>query len=227
MEENTSEDDEARERFEESLGISIDNLLEEARADREHQELMRAEGKLPDGTDRDHPEQIVFGDLVWGSCQYDTAADTYYNLLRNAPESLRDVAYVGRVRPIEHIISRAQNYVQEWKQDLLFEYEGHDQEEWASNWVRRTEKEVNNLSTIEDCFALLRNKACDLWHAAPRVCDWVFTHCKLNEIADRTDGVGPVMNMISQGENDRTGTYCALLTFHAGVDESAFMGFDT
>ena len=167
--------------------------------------------------------------MVWGSCQYDTAADTYHKLLRNAPESLRDVAYVGRVRPIEHIISRAQNYVQEWKQDLLFDYEGlgQKQKEWASNRVRRTEEEVNNISTIEDCFTLLRNQADDLWHAAPKVCDWVFTICKLNDIADRTDGVGPIGNIMSQAENDRTGTYCAFLSLYAGVDESAFMGFDT
>ena len=34
------------------------------------------------------------------------------------------------------------------------------------------------------------------------------------DIADRTDGVGPIGNIMSQAENDRTGTYCALLSIY-------------
>jgi len=218
MKENETSEDEARELFEESFGISTDNLLEKARAASEHQERMRAEGKLPDGTDRDYPEQIVFGDLVWGSCQYDTAADTYHTLLRNAPESIEEYPYSSR-REFLAIRNNAVAYLTEYYDDPI----------WADDpeWVSRRLEAMRNVSSIEEIFGVLRNSAWDLWKAAPMVCEWVFADLQMPEIADRTDGVGPHYNMIAQGENDRTGTYCALLTFNAGVDESAFMNFDT
>lgn len=164
-------------------------------------------------------ENIVFGDMVWGSCQYDTAADTYHKLMKAAPENpLVNPPYSSR-REIFAIRDYAVAYLTQYYSDPV----------WADDpeGVSRRLEAMRNVSSIEEIFGVLRNSSWDLWNAAPRVCEWVFADLQMPEIADRTDGVGPIGNIMSQAENDRTGTYCALLTFHAGVNESAFMGFDT
>ena len=163
-------------------------------------------------------EDIVFGDMVWGSCQYDTAADTYHKIMKAAPENIEEYPYSSR-RGFLEIRNNAVAYLTEYYDDPI----------WADDpeWINRRLEAMRNVSSIEEIFGVLRNSAWDLWNAAPRVCEWVFADLQMPEIADRTDGVGPIGNIMSQAENDRTGTYCAFLSIYAGVDETAFMGFDT
>jgi hypothetical protein len=161
-------------------------------------------------------KEIEFGDLHWGSCQYDTAANTYHQILRNGFGDI-EVTFDG-LRPFKEIKAIVYDYFQEeyWDDEFWLEYKD-DQE-----------KEIEAMTTIKDCFVLLRNQAWDLWSAAPMICDWVFLNFETSEIADRTDGRGPSGNQMVQAENDRTGVYCAALHLHADVPEEAFScGFDT
>lgn len=162
-------------------------------------------------------KDIVFGDMVWGSCQYDTAADTYHKIMK-APESIEEYPYPSR-RGFLAIRNIAVVYLTEYYNDPI----------WADDpeGVSRRLEAMRNVSSIEEIFDVLRNSSWDLWNAAPKVCEWVFADLQMPEIADRTDGVGPIGNIMAQAENDRTGTYCAFLSLYAGVDETAFMGFDT
>jgi len=160
-------------------------------------------------------KSIKFGDMVWGSCQYDTAADTFYKIKENGFGDI-EIKF-DSIRPIKEIREQAHDYFEReyWSDPFWIEYKDEQQ------------KTISKIKSIEDCFTLCRDSAWDLWGAAPTICSWVFENYQTSEINDRHDGVGPIGNWNAQAENDRTGVHCAALNIHANVPVSAFMDFDT
>lgn len=170
---------------------------------------------------------MPFGDLSWGSCQYDTAADFYWEIESTKAGIRRKLTSKGisfefkKIRSWDEIKKIAEDHFREnyW-----------ESEDWADYWEKgEKEKRIKafkRIKNVDGLFEYCKNQAWDLWCAAPRIANWVFEGLKLKGVK-KAGGVGPVMNVLVQSDNFKVAVYCALLNAYLGTKEKSFTGFDT
>lgn len=166
---------------------------------------------------------MPFGNLIWGSCQYDTAADFYLNYVKEDSDKMkRKLSKVGvkfeftQVNSFEVIKQAAREFFQK----------NYFEDDFWKEEVPDMRQKFNRIKNINGLFNFMRNQAFDLWTAAHLIAEWTFKNLKI-VCPDNSETYGPSLNQVVQMENNRTGLYCLLLTKYADVSERAFKGFDT
>lgn len=171
---------------------------------------------------------MPWGSFTWGSCQYDSAADFYKEIIGTKRTIGAKLAKKGitatweRLRSWDEIKKLAIKY---------FDRRYFDNKEWQTYYKKSelTEhrKQLLAVKSIDELFEYCKHQAWDLWTAAPTIAEWAFTKLKLHDVPVPDDVRGPIMNQMVQSENNKVGVYCALLNAYFDVKEESFTGFDT
>lgn len=174
-------------------------------------------------------KQIQFGDMCWGSCQYDAAAEMYYELLKTEAETNRDAILnhfeqsLGVSLSAEVVYDKLMN---EMKDTWDPATDDGDQEMYDGVLEAVA---GNSEKTISSCFSLCRDMSWDLWAAAPYIAGLVFPNLDLTKILKTPEGetFGPTLNQLVQSYNGPTGFCCWLLKSFGFAEEPDFIDFDT
>lgn len=165
------------------------------------------------------------GEFSWGSCQYETAAATYA-----AFQKVKDLTSFGEAlvlmgcsfaftkkRTIEEIIALA-------KEDLEEQIKENPNDDFYKEMLEIFIED--DPKTMDDLLNTYKHQAWDLWSAAPFILGLAFEGdgLKIHE-APELMTAGPILNLMSQGENYETGIICAILDYH--YNASDFEGYDT
>ena len=156
-------------------------------------------------------------DVDWGSCQYDTAKAMYdfYFAARNKGLTMAEVVEaigghltIGDIKPLAKI-----------KEAFADERGDEDDAELM--------KEIADAESVDDLFEIARERAMDLWMAAPMIAECCFETFEIGDIPE-SPGFGPILNVAVQSENYYVGLCCAILKDVGLVtDEESFKDFDT
>ena len=184
---------------------------------------------------------VSWGNLEWGSCQYDTAC-AMFKTLELLNEHGYDPTEVIGWGPINSLVK-----LRVIKKDVLLkiiddrlenvkEYLEDDPECYTEELEllknERTKVETTNVNDVKDldkAFVLLKESSWDLWSAAAVISSASFCTDFSNLKSVKSKGVGPILNVQVQSGNYLTGLQCYMLFYHGYVtdpDES-FSGFDT
>jgi len=166
---------------------------------------------------------INFGDLCWGSCQYDAAAEMYRQLCITAKECGR-----SRILTIFEANTFRQQSEEAVYAAICHIYRGSTEDEEELAHVNKVIA-VYPEPTVSNCFKICRSLAWDLWSTAPEIACIVFPDLDLTKVPDthKDKLFGPLLNQIVQSGNDRTGFCCWLLESFGYATEADFMDFDT
>jgi hypothetical protein len=190
-----------------------------------------------DSRTKDQWKEYVNGDTIdqgfrvcrWGSCQYSSAQDffdMYFRIRQDLNmEDTLDVlgcdVHWTKVRPLMHI-----------KWDLLRDELSElakalkERDTWWASCKYEFCSKIFSARSVGDLFKACRSQSWDLWSAADALVHIVLEGFRLK--APSAGGVGPILNMVAQNENYRTGLECALLHDLGLVkDEGSFAHFDT
>lgn len=163
---------------------------------------------------------MPWGDLQWGSCQYDTIADMYYRML--LCDSVQDaLAAIGAEISFDRMMDFEifkETILNEAKDDAKLD----DDPEYWDEQIAALEK-ANNMDELFVCW---RGCAHDLWYALNTAKD-VFINLNISDIP-KSATVGPPMNLAVQADNPVLGIIAALLKQEGYIkDEDSFKNFDT
>lgn len=153
-------------------------------------------------------EKIEFD---WGSCQYDTAAEIYHQLL---DKQLDETKFVESKKIEPDLDALRKEFIDNAKAIL-----DDDEEELKKELIR-----ISKATTPEDFFNIARELAWDLWSAI-FIADYFIDYDIREELELET--FGPILNRLAQGENFRVAVLAYLLTKYYETDEEAFKHFDT
>jgi len=168
-------------------------------------------------------DSIPFYVNRWGSCQYSGALWFYDTFMAMREDlSLEDTLEVLSVE----VDLLPKQKVDILKSDLLhdLELEEDDWEGLDEDYITGLIEQLRDATRVEEVFDVLRGWSWDLWSAAEYVGDKLVG----NITAPDAPGVGPVLNIVVQSENFRTGLRCAMLKELGYVeDDECFKDFDT
>lgn len=155
--------------------------------------------------------------FIWGSCQYQTAAESCL-MFCELEEQL------GRDKILEKL---------NLKFDLVKTFNVTNfQEDLFENFKEcfaeiEDYKRLIKVSNVTDALHFLRDQAWDLWGAAPYIAHMIFLGLDLDELPD-APGLSVEHDAIVDGLEYNTGVACWLLKSYGFVeDEEPFTGFDT
>lgn len=169
------------------------------------------------------------GAYSWGSCQYETAAATYASFEKlkelygfDDALTIMGVKIHGQHRAMADAVSLI---IQDSIQSLE-ENRKEDPESWEDFDQEALDTlQSGKLTTVDDLLNFLRDSSWDLWGAAP----YIAGGCIKGNIEFSSQiglqTAGPLLNQMAQGENYKTGIYCAILNHFYNATE--FEGFDT
>lgn len=172
-----------------------------------------------------------WGDFTWGSCQYDTAADFYKEIVGTKRTIGGKLAKKGitaswtRVRTWDEIKKLALKYFE--KEYFTNPFWVGPNGCWTQKEVDKKRKKLEASNNVDELFEVCKSQSWDLWTAAPCIAKWAFVGLKLHNVPKPEDVRGPILNQLVQGTNNVTAVYCALLHAYFDVKEDAFSGFDT
>lgn len=168
----------------------------------------------------------------WGSCQYETAYETYSKILAEKTFN-KGLKAVGAKVTFKRICTLDEVKKQILKEKTIF---WEEDDSYSKKHNKKNMKALTAAKSVDDLMVMLRSAAWDLWNAAPYISELFFEGLKV--VTPKTKGFGPVMNInkilnwdhrqIVQSENVLVGVYCALLKQYKLVkNESSFKDFDT
>jgi len=173
---------------------------------------------------RGWPDKFNFdwGVCSWGSCQYSGALAVYnlYNEIRkdlNKQDTLEVLGVTFKFTKILSFEEAKKNWLEE-----LNEIYSDDLEFWQEML-----NEAAKASSFDEMFEASKNMSSDLWNTAPTIAENVFQDMQLIDVPAAI-GIGAVMNVLAQSENNTTGLLCALLKDYGMIQhETSFANFDT
>lgn len=187
---------------------------------------------------------ISWGDLEWGSCQYDTAVAMFRTLdtLNANGYDPTEIIGWGKIDTLiknnvdkKMILLRLLNDRVVDVNEMLSE--ANEEEDYNYYFAKLTTlkehiasvKSDDNVKDIDIIFKILRKSSWDLWSAADHVCNRVFGTNFGDLKSIMSPGVGPSLNVAVQSGNNLTALQCYML-YRCGYvsnPDVAFNGFDT
>lgn len=177
-------------------------------------------------------EHDMGGGFSWGSCQYETAYDSYdYFTKALEKHGLSEVLEALESEGIRVDIRLGKDSFNDVKEGLkrkfnnqMKEARENNDEDWYEYGVD-SYKDAEKIKDIDDAFEVLKDSAWDLWTAAPFISKQA--GIRISNMP-KAKGYGPSGNVLVQGSNHEVGLHCALLVHLDLVkDTSSFDGFDT
>jgi hypothetical protein len=133
-------------------------------------------------------------------------------------------------------INTVERVVAAFKESMQHDYE-RDAEKYADDKMWATDyaddladwnEGKDKITDVSECMEWLKDQSWDLWGAAPWIAELCFDKLELLKV-DKAPGVGPILNVFAQGENNDTGFYCWLMYKHGFIDspDVVYDGYDT
>jgi len=161
------------------------------------------------------------GVFEWGSCQYQTAAGFFY-LIREMREDGIPWEQCLSLLGIECNFSKIENNFKNFGGEEIAG--GFDKKEYEA--LFKMPYPPPDPPSAEAAFEMTKDRAWDLWGAAPTIAEWCFKDLKIE--APQSPGFGPSGNVLVQNTNYIVGLCCALLYEYGLVkDIECFKDYDT
>ena len=156
-------------------------------------------------------------EFMWGSSQYQTAAQMYTflyalrELFLDEAEHIRDDKMFEALK-FNIVVGRERNYedvVADLIEDGIFD------------------QCISGATNFDELFIYLGKNGHDLWHVVNMIFQYTFPDNRINGVYP-SNGNGPILNMICQSSNYTTGIKCYIMKLNGVIQtESSFYNFDT